>query len=74
MKRNVGGMDRTGRFVVGALFLVAGLTAPVELDWRIGMLILAAIGLFTASVHFCPVNAIFGINTCKGEQNDTTNK
>ena len=68
MKCNVGGIDRTGRIVLGIVLLVIGLMAPVEMAWRIVALIIAAIALITATVRFCPANAIFGINTC--ERND----
>lgn len=67
MKCNVGGIDRTGRIVIGIVLLVVGLAAPVEMAWRIAALIVAAIALVTAVVRFCPANAVFGINTCEGE-------
>lgn len=68
MKCNVGGMDRTGRIVIGVVLLVIGLAAPVEMTWRIVLLVVAAIALATAIVRFCPANAAFGINTCKGAE------
>ncbi len=64
MKRNVGGIDRTGRIVIGIVLLVVALAAPIEMAWRI---VAAAVALVTAIVRFCPANAIFGINTCEGE-------
>ncbi len=67
MKCNVGGMDRTGRIVVGIVLLIVGLAAPVELIWRIVALVVAGIALVTAVVRFCPANAILGINSCEGE-------
>ncbi|OGS95098.1 MAG: hypothetical protein A3H31_01810 [Gallionellales bacterium RIFCSPLOWO2_02_FULL_57_47] len=68
MKCNVGGIDRTGRIVIGIVLLVVGLAAPVDMTWRILALVIAAIALVTATVRFCPANAIFGINTCEGEK------
>lgn len=68
MKCNVGGLDRTGRIVIGIVLLVVGLAAPVEMTWRVVALVVAAIALLTAIVRFCPANAIFGINTCEGEE------
>lgn len=65
MKRNVGGIDRTGRFIIGTVLLVVGLVAPVEIGWRIAALVVAAIALVTAIVRFCPANALLGIDTCK---------
>ena len=67
MKCNVGGIDRTGRIVIGIALLVVGLAAPVEMTWRIVALAIAAIALITAIVRFCPANAVLGINTCEGK-------
>ena len=68
MKSNVGGIDRTGRFVLGAVLLLAGLLAPVTMTWRIVLLVIAAIALVTATARFCPANAILGINTFEGKE------
>lgn len=68
MKCNVGGIDRTGRIVVGVVLLIVGLAAPVEMTWRIVALVIAGIALVTAIVRFCPANFAFGINTCEGEK------
>lgn len=68
MKCNVGGIDRTSRIVAGVVLLVVGVVAPVEMMWRVLALVIAAIALVTAFVRFCPANAAFGINTCKGEE------
>lgn len=67
MKCNVGGIDRTGRIVIGIVLLIVGLAAPVEMTWRIVVMVIAAIALVTAVVRFCPANAALGINTCEGE-------
>lgn len=37
MKCNVGGLDKTGRFLVGAVALAAVVLAPIDTDWRIGL-------------------------------------
>jgi hypothetical protein len=67
MKCNVGGIDRTGRIVLGVALTVVGLAAPLDMTWMIVVLVVAAIALVTAAVRFCPANAILGINTCEGE-------
>ena len=67
MKCNVGGMDRTFRVMLGIMLLLVGLAAPIEMTWRVVALVIAAIALVTATVRFCPVNAIFGINSCEGK-------
>jgi hypothetical protein len=68
MKCNVGGIDRIGRIVVGIVLLIVGLAAPIGMIWQIVALVIAAIALVTAAIRFCPANAIFGINTCEGEE------
>lgn len=68
MKCNVGGMDRNIRIVVGIALLLIGLIAPIGTTWQIIALVVAAVALVTAFVHFCPVNAMFGIDTCAGEK------
>lgn len=68
MKRNVGGIDRTGRIVVGVALLFIGLVAPIEMTWRVAALVVAAIALVTAALRFCPANAILGIDTSEGEE------
>lgn len=65
MKCNVGGIDRTGRLVLGVALLLAGLLAPVGATWQIVLLVLAAVALVTGIVRFCPANALFGIDTCE---------
>jgi len=67
MKCNVGGNDRTFRIVLGIVLLIVGLASPIDMTWRIVLLIVAAIALVTAIVRFCPANAMFGIDSCKGE-------
>ncbi len=67
MKCNVGGLDRSGRIVLGIVLLLVGLLMPIEMTWRIVALVIAAVALITAIVRFCPANAIFGINSCEGE-------
>lgn len=68
MKLNVGGYDRIGRIVIGVVLLIVGLAAPVGATWQVVALVVAAIALVTAVVRFCPVNYLFGINTCKLEE------
>jgi hypothetical protein len=68
MNKNVGGIDRIGRIVIGALALVAGI-AVVAGVWEIGIvvgavaLILGAILLVTGTTQQCPLNEMAGIDT-----------
>ena len=65
MKLNVGGYDRIGRFVLGAVLLLVGVAAPLSAVWQTVVFVVAAIALVTAGVQYCPVNQLFGINTCE---------
>jgi len=65
MKPNVGGLDRNIRFVLGVVLLIIGVAAPISPTLQIIVLVIAAIAVTTAIVHFCPLNALLGINTCK---------
>ncbi|MDD5328648.1 MAG: DUF2892 domain-containing protein [Sulfuricella sp.] len=67
MKCNVGGIDRTGRIVIGIVLLIVGVAVPLDMLWRIVVLAVAAIALVTGIVRFCPANALFGIDTCERE-------
>jgi hypothetical protein len=61
---NVGGIERPIRIAAGILLIgiavLAGLSA-------VGTGIALAVGvimLFTGAIGFCPLSALFGINTC----------
>jgi hypothetical protein len=63
MKRNMGIVDRTIRFVVGVTVISYGLYVQ-SWWWLIGFIPLA-----TAIINWCPLYAIFGIKTyCKKGQ------
>ncbi|PWI57586.1 YgaP family membrane protein [Sulfoacidibacillus thermotolerans] len=62
MKRNVGGVDRTIRVILGLailslLFILHGSTRFIGL---IGL-----VPLLTAFVGFCPLYTLLGIKTCR---------
>jgi len=48
MKKNVGGIDKIIRIVVGIVLALAGLFAPVGMAGRIGLFGVAAVALVTA--------------------------
>ncbi len=67
MKKNVGKIDRIIRLVV--LAVVAILYFKGIITGTVGMVLLAVgvvLGL-TASISFCPLYTIFGINSSKKE-------
>lgn len=66
MDRNVGGMDRTLRIVLGIALLAFGYR---NRDRAAGTLaFVAGSDIFaTALIQRCPVNALLGIDTCGSE-------
>jgi len=76
MERNVGGLDRTARIVVGLALAVVSM-ATVAFGSSLGpqvQLIVAAVTLFvgavllaTAGARTCPINSALGRDTSKRE-------
>ncbi|WP_137291062.1 YgaP family membrane protein [Natronorubrum halophilum] len=67
MDKNVGGFDRALRVVLAIALLVFGYR---NRDRTVGTLaFVAGSDLFaTALVQRCPMNALFGIDTCNGDR------
>jgi hypothetical protein len=64
MTCNVGGIERPIRITVGVLLIGIGALADLP---AVGAGIALAVGvimLFTGAIGFCPLSALFGINTC----------
>ncbi|MFC6837371.1 YgaP family membrane protein [Halomarina ordinaria] len=72
LKRNVGGVDRTARGVLGALLAVVALVALLRGQRRVaGLTVLASAGLlFNAVTCFCGLNAALGLDTTDGEETE----
>jgi hypothetical protein len=67
MKKNVGGMDRILRIVIGIVLIGYAVAGP-EFGLDTGYNVWGWIGvvpLGTALVSFCPLYPILGISTCK---------
>jgi hypothetical protein len=68
MKRNVGGIDRTARIVIGAIAVLAGIAAVagyLTIGLVVGAvaIVLGAILLVTGTTQKCPINEAAGIDT-----------
>lgn len=65
MKKNMGSSDRIIRLVVVAV--IAGLFFAKVISGLLATILLVVAGIFllTSLVNFCPIYAVFGINTCK---------
>lgn len=61
MKKNVGGVDKIMRLVVGLVLLGLGVAGVLPL-W-VGLIGLVPLG--TALLGFCPLYPLLGISTCK---------
>jgi hypothetical protein len=61
MERNVGGIDRTLRIIVGLglLSLIVFIQGDAKWWGLIGL-----VPLFTALTRWCPAYSLFGIKTC----------
>ena len=68
VRRNVGGLDRAVRFVLGITLLAGGLFASADRPGYRGVLIgLGLLGLVTAAVGFCPPYLLFGFSTARSQ-------
>lgn len=65
MKTNMGGTDRIIRLIVAAIAVVLYFTGTLTGTLGIIALVAAAIFTLTSVISFCPLYAIFGLNTCK---------
>jgi len=65
MKANMGGADRTIRFILAAVFVALGYFEVVEGTIAIVLYVLAAVFVLTSFIKFCPLYTIFGASTCK---------
>lgn len=62
MTKNVGGIDKTIRIIIGLAIIAAGVF--YQSYWgAIGL-----VPLLTALIGWCPPYAIFGINSCSVKQ------
>lgn len=50
MKKNVGGVDKGARIVVGLGLVLGGLFYPMRFGWRIGLITIGGITLFNAFI------------------------
>jgi hypothetical protein len=59
MKKNVGGIDRVARLIVGLGLLSLTVIGPQTLWGLVGI-----VPILTATFSFCPVYPILGMSTC----------
>ena len=64
MAKNVGGMERGIRLILGVGLIVLAFMHVVTGTLAIAAYVVGAIALITGLFQFCPAWALFGINTC----------
>ncbi len=65
MKKNMGSTDRIARIILAIVFGVLHFTGTVSGVLGIILLIIGGVFLATSLINFCPLYTIFGISTCK---------
>ena len=60
----MGSADRVIRILAAIVFAVLYFTGTVTGTWGIILLVFGAVFLVTSFVGFCPLYAIFGMDTC----------
>ena len=69
MQKNVGGYDRVGRLILGPVLILVGIAAlvgavPLGTLGSVVALLVGAVLTVTGAVQRCPLNALFGVDTC----------
>lgn len=64
---NVGGIDRGLRAVLGVALVLATVLLPLDVVWRVVLLIVAGIAFLTVFTRYCPLNAMIGLDTCRNK-------
>ncbi len=65
---NVGGLDKGMRITLSIILVGLGVyleSVVGATGWSVTAFVLALIAGVTAFVGYCPLNALFGLNTCK---------
>ncbi|MDZ7802231.1 MAG: DUF2892 domain-containing protein [Trueperaceae bacterium] len=70
MTRNMAGLDRGIRALLGAIALVVALVGVVPLGWSWAIGIVGAVLLVTAAAGFCPLYTLFGVRTGRNVRRD----
>lgn len=64
MTRNVGGVERGIRIVLGSALIMAGALANLPEAGMYAAYVIGAVALVTGVVGYCPAWTLLGINTC----------
>ncbi len=64
MSCNVGGVEKPIRIVAGIVLLGVGAFAGLPVEATAVALIFGTVALVTGAIGYCPLWAVFGLNTC----------
>lgn len=70
MKKNMGNMDRTLRFVVAAALIALFYTGTISGVLGIVLVVLAVVFFLTSFIGVCPLYLPFGLSTCNGAKKE----
>lgn len=70
MKTNMGGTDRLIRFAVAIVAMLLIYYNVVSGALAYILIVLAGVFVLTSLVSFCPLYAVFGMDTCKVAKKD----
>ena len=65
MKRNVGKGDCLLGIILGVIGVILALSGSYDGNVKWGLLWVGLVLIVTSSMQFCPLYALFGMNTCK---------
>ncbi|TDO26532.1 YgaP family membrane protein [Sediminibacterium goheungense] len=65
MKTNMGNTDRIIRVLLAIVASALYFTGTVTGTWGTVLLVLGGVFMAVAAIGFCPLYAIFGVNSCK---------
>jgi hypothetical protein len=68
MKKNMGTTDKIIRLLIAAVIAILYFTDTVSGTLGLVLLVLAVVFALTSLVSFCPLYAIFGMNTCPAKR------
>lgn len=68
MKKNMGTADRVIRILLAVVFIFVYVLKAVTGTWGLVLLVAGIIFLITSFVSFCPLYAVFRINTTRQKQ------
>jgi hypothetical protein len=61
------------RLLVGAFLIGIALAVPMTTVWQTVMLAIGTIALVTGAIRWCPLNALLGLNSCRGRSGHSPN-